>query len=269
VIDVVAAAVLYVVGSGAVGQLLKRLLAVPDVELSQLPPDQQLLFIFSLSVGSLAGVGLVIAWLRLAVRATWAEMGWRGEQWRRQVMLGLASFLVLILPIFGMQALLNYLYERIYGPPPQHPLIEHLLEHPGGVAFLIAGFTAVVVAPLTEEFLIRGVLQGWLERLAIHLRRFLHPPLAEQEADGGPMTATSARPLLVWPILVSSLLFALMHYEHGVAWVPLFFFALGLGYLYQRTRSLIAPIVLHVSLNATTMLILWLATLAERGALAP
>jgi membrane protease YdiL (CAAX protease family) len=43
-----------------------------------------------------------------------------------------------------------------------------------------------------------------------------------------------------------------------VAWVPLFFFALALGYLFQRTGSLIAPIVLHVSLNATTMLILYL-----------
>ena len=63
-----------------------------------------------------------------------------------------------------------------------------------------------------------------------------------------------------------SAVFAGMHYSHGVAWIPLFFFALALGYLYQRTRSLVAPIVLHMALNASSMVMLWLSTLGERGA---
>ena len=60
------------------------------------------------------------------------------------------------------------------------------------------------------------------------------------------------------PIALSSLLFAAVHYGHGVAPIPLFFLALALGYLYQRTHRLLAPIVLHASLNACSMIYLWL-----------
>jgi membrane protease YdiL (CAAX protease family) len=120
---------------------------------------------------------------------------------------------------------------------------------------------------VTEEFLFRGVLQGWLERVALWTRRSRWENTAQAELpDDGAAPMAATRPLLVWPIVVSSLVFALMHYSHGVAWVPLFFFALALGYLFQRTGSLVAPIVLHVSLNASTMLILYLMSLGEPGA---
>ena len=36
-----------------------------------------------------------------------------------------------------------------------------------------------------------------------------------------------------WPILVSSIIFALLHYQHGPDWIPLFLLAIGLGYLYH------------------------------------
>ncbi len=194
-------------------------------------------------------------------------MGWRAEAWHANVLLGLVSFLIVMFPIFGLQALLNFLYEQLIDSPKQHPLIEHLRDHPNGPGFLIAAFTAVIVAPLTEEFLFRGVLQGWLERVAIRIRQLPQEyPLEGDPREEITMPAQGARPLLIWPIVVSSLVFAAMHLSHGVACVPLFFFALALGYLYQRTRSLIAPIVLHVSLNASTMLILYLVSLGERGA---
>ena len=94
-------------------------------------------------MGSLAGFVMALAWLRLAVGATWEEMGWRAYQWPAQVLLGVVTFLVVMIPIFGLQALLNFLYEQLRGEPRQHPLIEHLRDHPGGSAFLIAAFTAV------------------------------------------------------------------------------------------------------------------------------
>ncbi len=55
------------------------------------------------------------------------------------------------------------------------------------------------------------------------------------------------------PILVSSSLFAALHVSHGPDWIPLFFLALGLGYLYRQTNRLLPGMVVHFLLNGTSM----------------
>jgi len=66
---------------------------------------------------------------------------------------------------------------------------------------------------------------------------------------------------LALPIFFSSLIFALLHYNHGPDWIPLLFLAFGLGYIFQRTRRILPCILVHLLLNATSfgMLILQLA----------
>ena len=58
-----------------------------------------------------------------------------------------------------------------------------------------------------------------------------------------------------WPILVSSLCFALVHWGQGLAPIPLFVLALGLGYLFRQTGSLIACITVHFLLNFYSMFV--------------
>lgn len=58
------------------------------------------------------------------------------------------------------------------------------------------------------------------------------------------------------PMLVSSMLFALMHLGHGPDPIPLFVLAMILGYLYQRTHRLWPCIVLHMCLNGTSLIVL-------------
>jgi len=60
----------------------------------------------------------------------------------------------------------------------------------------------------------------------------------------------------IWPIMVSAAVFALMHYNHGPDPIPLFVFAIGLGYLYQRTHRVLPCIVVHFLLNSLSMGIL-------------
>lgn len=66
-----------------------------------------------------------------------------------------------------------------------------------------------------------------------------------------------------WPIVLTSLLFGLAHLGHGPDWVPLFFLALGLGYLYQRTGRVLPSIVVHVLVNTLGILQLWAAVMQE------
>ena len=58
-----------------------------------------------------------------------------------------------------------------------------------------------------------------------------------------------------WPIFVSSLCFALVHWGQGLAPIPLFILALGLGYLFRQTGSLIACITVHFLLNFYSMFV--------------
>ena len=63
------------------------------------------------------------------------------------------------------------------------------------------------------------------------------------------------RKFAYWPIFVSSLCFALVHWGQGLAPIPLFVLALGLGYLFRQTGSLIACITVHFLLNFYSMLV--------------
>jgi hypothetical protein len=198
--------------------------------------------------------------------------------------------------VFGIQFLLVQWW------PSSHPLIEMLQKTPSLGMFALTCFSAVIVAPLSEEFAFRVLLQGWLEKIAQGNERtdaillgghtLSEPPAitylddAEDEEGAEPETAgpippvdytnpyappqarfapqqlPAAEPLeriepsRLWPlpILVSALIFALLHWSHGPDWVPLSVLGVGLGYLYQRTHRATPSIVVHFLLNSLSMI---------------
>ncbi len=58
------------------------------------------------------------------------------------------------------------------------------------------------------------------------------------------------------PIITSATIFAAMHYGHGPDPIPLFFLAIGLGYIYRRTHRILPCIIIHFLVNATSMTML-------------
>jgi len=84
-------------------------------------------------------------------------------------------------------------------PDAVHPLARVLLESPSAWAIVACVLTAVVVAPIIEEFLFRLILQGWLEAVERRLRRQI--PRLRSLAAG------------VLPVASASLLFAAMHFR--------------------------------------------------------
>lgn len=86
------------------------------------------------------------------------------------------------------------------------------------------------------------------------------PPAIEPAEVPDDVKDDSATGQTVWaPILFSSLFFLLPHAMHGGDFAALFVLAMGLGYIYQRTHRIVPCIVVHLCLNATSMLMLWFA----------
>lgn len=208
-----------------------------------------------------------------------------------------------------------------------HPLVVLLHGNRNLATFLFCAFSAVVVAPIVEEFLFRLLLQGWLEAAERRFRPWL-PGLR------------ALAPGLV-PVLITSSMFAIVHYrvpsEPGNAryltymlaigsicslltlalavlllrfrsgatladlgfvpaklwadvrlglWsflavvgpiyllqillarllpknfvpdpITMFFFAAVLGMLYYRTHRIVPSIVVHMSLNAVSLCMVWM-----------
>lgn len=115
--------------------------------------------------------------------------------------------------------------------------VGRLPATPGAVA--LAAFTAVVLAPVAEELLFRGLLQRLTRRL------------------WGPVPA----------ILVSALVFGMVH---GEPWYLFGLIALGLllAWVYETTGSLTPCIALHATHNAVSFLLLLLNADLASGAAA-
>ncbi|PQO33252.1 hypothetical protein C5Y96_10385 [Blastopirellula marina] len=202
-----------------------------------------------------------------------------GESWaafRKDVLIGIATFCALCVPVIIIQIVIAQFVEY------KHELITMLIESPTPAIIIPVIVSAVLVAPITEEFAFRLLLQGWLEELMAGryisagqiLMGRMGPPKIDQ-SNGLPEERFSAevetettstepakeaypdRPsLMVFPIFASSIIFALLHFDQGGAPIPLFFLALGLGYVYQKRRSITPSLVVHMMLNGQSMFLL-------------
>jgi len=229
------------------------------------------------------------------------------SQFLDEVRLGLGTFLACCIPVLIVQIAVSNFQQY------EHPLINFLLDSPEAWVLVPVVVAAVVVAPITEEFAMRMMLQGWLEdtangRLANAqqiLTGHYWPTRGEQQdevvaeiaADDHAETITSEtsdqssisnekdarnpyayfsapeKPIesheerqatqgaldekTRWaPIIVTSIIFGLLHVGQGLAPVPLCLLAFGLGYIYQKTRTLTASIVVHMMLNGQSMALL-------------
>ena len=93
--------------------------------------------------------------------------------------------------------------------------------------YVYLSFFAVVLAPVAEEFIFRGVLFPFVKQLGF--------------------------PKLAW--FGVSFLFALIHLDVMI-FIPLFVLALALAWLYEKTDNLLAPIAAHSLFNAANLVIL-------------
>ena len=146
-------------------------------------------------------------------------------QWHwRPLASALRRALLQVLLVLPLVALVGWLLERLVGDPGgSNPLLELVLNSANPLALLCFAITAMVLAPLFEETLFRGVLL---------------PVLAQR---WGGLAA----------VVVSALLFGIAHLSLGEL-PPLFVLGLGLGWLRLQSGRLGPSVLMHSLWNGLT-----------------
>lgn len=249
------------------------------LDLVKMTPSARAAVLLSGAVSSLLTAAIAFAVIKLRTHASLDDMGIVGRQLAADIRLGVKAFVMIAPPVYAVQmVLVQWLSSK-------HPLIELLKENPDPAFLAVSGFSAVLAAPIAEEYFFRVLVQGWLEKAIAIGRRLPDVSLAELvddrereevyqvERDDNPYASPTVAsvvdegekasrdapahdgrgPVLPVPIVVSAAFFAAMHASHGPDPIALFFFALGLGYLYQRTHRILPCIVVHFLLNACSL----------------
>ncbi|MDZ4821582.1 MAG: CPBP family intramembrane glutamic endopeptidase [Planctomycetota bacterium] len=248
----------------------------------------ELLTLLWLSIGaSILTVLFAVALVALRCNADRDDLGLNTKELRADLRRGVIAFVLIATLVYALQAGLFHLY------PTPHPFIDLLRKQPDNELFLVIFVSVVIVAPICEEILFRVLLQGWLES-AMSETSIRQPAAVDgaemaaetDETERRPQPTGRLRPInstnpyaasqvnaainpaayivqplelsrRFAPVLISSIVFALAHFGHGPAPIPLFFLACALGYLYQQTHRIWPSLVVHTLLNLCSLAILW------------
>lgn len=180
---------------------------------------------------SFQGVGWVLIYIFLKVH----EVDWRDAFGFRnpRLLLSLAIAVIVMivtLPIVLQLQRLSLFTLHVMGYHPEEQRAVNLLvsaHTPWMRAYL--AFFAVVLAPVAEEFIFRGVLFPFIKQRGL--------------------------PKLAW--IGVSLLFAAIH-VNGPTFVPLFVLALALTWIYNKTDCLLASIAAHSLFNGCNLILFYL-----------
>jgi membrane protease YdiL (CAAX protease family) len=238
-----------------------------------------------------AGVALVL-WKSKAVRPD--DVGISRKAGGRNACIGIVAGLILTPLLLALNYGISELLQAGLGfEIKQHPLTSAGEKGLLSTEWGLLAFAVMVAAPLREELVFRGVLQRlftehrlgsfvgiglavlvslssslltltrhglnfgtWSDRLAV--LSALMPVLFVVALAVCGVVSLRARRAAALGVFSSALLFAAIH---SFAWptpVALFVLGLGLGYLALRTRSLVAPIMVHSVFNAVSFLLLFL-----------
>jgi membrane protease YdiL (CAAX protease family) len=155
------------------------------------------------------------------------ELGFRNKNLPRSLFLALAVMVVILVAGYGLESVSTALMDKIGWMPKTEEAVALYTGATSLIAKIYFIFFAVVLVPVAEEFIFRGMLF----------------PVLKQH--GLPKTA--------W--IGVSLFFAFIHGD-AAAFISFFLLALALTWLYEKTNNLLAPIFAHALFNASGFLLL-------------
>ena len=198
---------------------------------------------------------LIPIFLRLH-QVHWRDaFGLRRADFFRDLAWAVAALIVVLLVVLPLNYLSEIALQKMGWQPESQAAVELLMGAPLWPTGVYLGIFAVVLAPVAEEFIFRGVLYRSFKHFPwpalVRLFRAVNMPTFGRLTPG-------RRFWRIFAWVGVSLLFALIHGSVAI-FIPLFVLALALTWLYEKTGSLLAPIVVHSLFNAANLALLVLA----------
>jgi membrane protease YdiL (CAAX protease family) len=186
-----------------------------------------------LTTMSIHGAAIVagILFLKFHDISWWEVSGLETARWQRQLLLMTVALGAAVPVMLGLKYVSECFMRKVGWPVEDQRAVELILNAKSAGLKIYLGFFAVVLAPLAEEFIFRGMLFSGAKKL------------------GWPKSG--------W--IGASLLFALVHGSAPI-FLPLFAFGLALTWLYEKTEGLLAPFAAHSLFNAANLIILLVQT---------
>jgi len=126
---------------------------------------------------------------------------------------------------------LNKWLPNIFNPQRVENRARDLVDAAHGAWFIVLALVVVIGAPLVEELVYRGFIQGGLQSRIGH----------------------------TWALVITAAWFTVVHME-PIEFPGLFAFAIVLGFCYQRTQRVGLSMVTHLAFNATGLLLVVLSS---------
>lgn len=203
---------------------------------------------------SLQGSALVLG----SIFLKYSGAGWRDvfgpTNWTRCLRLALVVLVLAVPVMFALKAGSEKALDRLHWKFGDQKAVELIAStrSPWMGAYM-AAFT-VLIAPLGEEFLFRGLMFSFISRLRWQ-------GLARLARKEGHVRFAWFLRQQFWRTLgyVSvSFIFAFIHHNAPI-FLPLFVLALGLTWLYEKTGGLLAPFMAHSLFNGANFALLMLS----------
>lgn len=190
---------------------------------------------FTMVLGNVALQIGSFVWVSIFLRRhkmTWAEaFGFRNGRWFSNSFVAFMACLVFLPLAWGLQQLSASALTRVQVEAPPQQVVLVLQGELPAWRRIYYGFAAVILAPVVEEMLFRGILvpffrdRGW-------------------------------RRAAIWGTAV---LFGLSHFNK-ISFIPLTLFGALLAWLYIRTGNLLVPVATHCLFNLTNFFFIWFQT---------
>ena len=152
--------------------------------------------------------------------------------------------------IISAMVITIYLGELFWGREyemQQHQQLKLITEHSQLLSRILIAVVAVIIVPLLEEMLFRGLFQTTIRSYIEAFRSLIASPnKPEKERTTDKNGAWLA-------IVISSVLFTMTHDNTG-HWPALFVLGVCLGYSYEKSGSLFRPIFIHSFFNAISII---------------
>jgi len=191
-------------------------------------------------VGSVAGIIIILQIARSYFARRLHGFGLNAKNIGRDFIMAIIYLLAVSPLLLLVMAATEEIGQFVFGPEFQmekHQQLEFLTEYSNTSLWVLIFVAAVLVVPVFEEMLFRGLLQ------------------------------TKVKSYIISPwgaVIITSVVFAIMHPipQH---WPTLFILALCLGYAYEKSGSLLRPIFIHVLFNASSVIFTMLYTIRNSG----